>query len=161
MGQSLGSGASLGCGVDMLDPTSANRLIALPSEYSYRATSQIYIIAPDNAPLRPGQRAVLAQPSLFVPNKTQLEKIPFRLSYRYRCANTSCKGHEQTIIDWEAAQAFRNFRRLYGEEEGLPRMRDKWLEEMCGPTKNTHFFVGNQHQHPPAFLVLGVFWPPV
>jgi hypothetical protein len=120
-----------------------------------------FIITPDNTPLRPGQRAVLAQPSLFVPNKAQLEKIPFRFSYRYRCANTNCNGHEQTTIDWEAAQAFRNFRRLYGEQEGLVRMRDKWLGEMCGPTKDTHFFVGNQHQHPLAFLVPGVFWPPL
>jgi hypothetical protein len=107
-----------------------------------------FIITPDNAPLRPGQRAVLAQPSLFVPNKTQLEKIPFRFSYRYRCENANCNGHEQTIIDWEAAQAFRNFRRSYGEQEGLARMRDKWLVEMCGPTKNTHFFVGNQPSIP-------------
>jgi hypothetical protein len=119
-----------------------------------------FIITPDHSPWKPGQRATLAQPSLFLPSKTQLEKIPYNFSYRYDCSSTSCKGHEQTIIDWEAAQAFRNFRRLYGEEEGLVRMRDKWLGEMCGTAKDTHFFVGNQHLHPLAFLVLGVFWPP-
>jgi hypothetical protein len=120
-----------------------------------------FVIAPDTEPWRAGQQAALAQPSLFLPDKTQLEKIPFRFSYRYRCSAAYCKGHEQSIIDWEAAQAFRNFRRLYGEHDGLAKMRDKWLGEMCGPAKDTHFFVGNQHLHPKAFLVLGVFWPPL
>jgi hypothetical protein len=26
--------------------------------------------------------------------------------------------------------------------------------------RDTAFFVGNQHQHPTAFMVLGVWWPP-
>jgi hypothetical protein len=32
---------------------------------------------------------------------------------------------------------------------------------MCGPTKDTAFIVGNQHQYRQGFLVLGVWWPPL
>lgn len=32
---------------------------------------------------------------------------------------------------------------------------------MCGAEKDTALIVGNQHLHRNAFLVLGVWWPPV
>ncbi len=107
----------------------------------------------------PKKAAVVSQPSLFMPTKTGLEKIPYRFSYHYRCGTTGCKGHTQSIVDWELAESFRSWRDRYEESVLFEKIRQRFLEEMCGPTKDTVFFVGNQLLHPTAFLVLGVFWP--
>jgi hypothetical protein len=40
------------------------------------------------------------------------------------------------------------------------QMREKWHDQLCGSDRDTYFFVGNQHQHPQSYLILGVFWPP-
>ena len=39
------------------------------------------------------------------------------------------------------------------------RIRDKFLDQLCGPERDTHFYVGNQRLHLQSFLVLGVWWP--
>lgn len=108
----------------------------------------------------PQQTASLSQLSLFAQDKGTLEKIPWRWKYRYHCGG-GCRGHEQTIIDWEIAQAWRQWRDRYGPEDAAVRVRDKWLNELAGSDKDTVFFVGNQHLHPESFLILGVFWPPL
>lgn len=107
-----------------------------------------------------GKAGVAAQPSLFFPTKDGLEQIPFRFRYRYNCG-AGCQGHTQSMIDWELAQSFRAWRERYDETILLEKLRDRFLADMCGSGKDTIFFVGNQHQHPTAFLVLGVFWPPL
>lgn len=86
-----------------------------------------------------------------------LEQIPFRFKYRYRCADRSCGGHEQTIVDWEIAQ---HFRRARNREDWRDLIRQRWLGELCAPSRDTAFIVGDQHQHPGSFLVLDVWYPP-
>ena len=103
--------------------------------------------------------AVIAQPSLFAPDKKGLMNVPYRFKFRYRCVTAGCAGHEQTIVDWEIAQAFLSWTD-YSVAERLVRIRRRWLEDLCGPSRDAHFYVGNQNQHPGSFLVLGVFWPP-
>jgi hypothetical protein len=104
------------------------------------------------------------QPALFGPvgpaDKPRLERVPYKFSYRYRCGDQRCKGHEQQIIDWEIAQAWRKWSAEHGSEGALRRIESKWITELCSQDRDTHLFVGNQHQHPASFLVLGVFWPP-
>jgi hypothetical protein len=117
-------------------------------------------IEPDTGSWDPDKQAVIDQPSLFIPDKARLEKIPYRFKYCYRCADAACGGHEQSIIDWEIGEAFRKWKARYGEAGALERIRTKWLDELCSPFKDTAFIVGNQHQHPASFLVLSVFWPP-
>jgi hypothetical protein len=102
---------------------------------------------------------VAAQPSLFFQGKDGLEQIPYRWRYHYRCSPT-CKGHTQSMIDWELAASYRSWRERYDATTLLSKIRQRFLEEMCGATKDTIFFVGNQHAHPQSFLVLGIFWPP-
>ena len=90
--------------------------------------------------------------------RTALEQIPYRFRYRYRCEDRACGGHFQSIVDWEMAQLFRRVRR---RDDWRDQIRNKWLTEMCGEKKETAFIVGNQHQAPVAFIVLGIWWPPV
>jgi hypothetical protein len=108
----------------------------------------------------PDKEAIVAQPSLFMPTKQGLEKIPYRFRYRYRCATPGCNGHVQSMIDWELAESYRSWRERYERPVLLEKIRERFLEEMCGEAKDTILFVGNMHRHPKSFLVLGVFWPP-
>ena len=101
---------------------------------------------------------VLAQQSLFGREKAELERIPYRFSYRYRCDDAACRTHCQSIIDWEIGEAWRSWQGSPSERAEMVRM--KWLNTLCGPGRDTHFFVGNMRLHPKSFLVLGVFWPP-
>jgi len=87
----------------------------------------------------------------------ELEQVPWTFRYRYECAEAGCRGHSQSIIDWEIAQFYRRVRHF---EDWRERMRERWLDEVCGADRDTAFFVGNMHQHPGSFLILGVWWPP-
>jgi hypothetical protein len=87
-----------------------------------------------------------------------LEQIPYRFQYSYRCSDKGCSGHLQSIVDWEIAALYR---RVRDEHDWQGQIKAKWLEEMCGAGKDTAFIVGNQHQHPDGFLILGVWWPPM
>ena len=107
----------------------------------------------------PSKQALADQPSLLMPTKVGLKKIPYQFTYKYRCSHSACKGHEQSIIDWEIDQAFLNWREIYGADEALDHIRKKWLDQICGDDRDTIFYVGNQHQHPGSFLVLGTVWP--
>jgi hypothetical protein len=87
----------------------------------------------------------------------ELEQAPWTFKYRYRCEDSGCRGHSQSIIDWEIAQFYRRVRHF---DDWRERMRARWLGDLCGEGRDTAFFVGNMHQHPGSFLVLGVWWPP-
>ena len=98
---------------------------------------------------------------MLMPGKKGLEKVPYQFKYRYRCAGEpGCRGHEQSIVDWEIAEAFRKWRAEYGERGALKRIEAKWTEQVWAPDRDTALFTGNQFKNPEQlFLVLGVFWP--
>lgn len=89
-------------------------------------------------------------------SKPKLEVVPWRFSYQYQCMAESCQGHKQTIVDWEVVNLWRKVRNT---PTWMEKMRKKFEEELW-LNRDTVLFVGNQEQHPTAFLVLGVFWPP-
>lgn len=86
-----------------------------------------------------------------------LELIPWKFRLKYWCSDPTCGGHEQSVIDWEIARTYQRERRHVDWQK---RMKVRWLGELCAPTRDTAFFVGNQHLYPTAFLILGVWWPP-
>lgn len=86
-----------------------------------------------------------------------LEQIPFRFKYEYRCEHPQCKGHDQSIIDWEIGALFRKINHRANWQELI---REKWLIELCGETRDTAFIVGNHNRYRGTFMVLGVWWPP-
>jgi hypothetical protein len=73
----------------------------------------------------------LRQGSLFQKAPAQeLEKIPFDFSYEFRYKKLFCPGHKMICTDWEMGK------------------------------NDTHFYVGNLHQFPNAWIVIGLFYPP-
>jgi hypothetical protein len=103
------------------------------------------------------QRNTLLQGSLLgATSTTELEKPAHAFAYQWHCQDPDCRGHKQTIVDWECGQAYRSWRG-HGRDP-VEAVRQKWLK-LCADDRDAHFFVGDQHQHPGAFLILGVFWP--
>lgn len=105
-------------------------------------------------------KAIASQPSLFggpATRKPALEYIPWDFHYHYYCLNSNCKGHTQSIIDWEVAALWR---RVRGESDWKDQMKKKLCDEMWADNRDTVLFVGSHIRYPTTFLVLGVFWPP-
>lgn len=116
----------------------------------------------DNAQIIEWQRrsaGAAARLSLFddpETQKPQFEVVPWRFRYHFRCSADECRGHQQTIVDWEVLALWRHVR---GYSDWRERVRQKFEDELWA-NRDTVLFVGNQEQHPVSFLVLGVFWPP-
>jgi len=86
-----------------------------------------------------------------------LEHLPFDFIYQFTCQDDRCSGHEMKVLDWEMAQAFRNFRRLYGRAGWEAKFRQKYAEWV--PSRDVHFVVGTHHQFG-SWLLVGVLYPP-
>lgn len=99
---------------------------------------------------------------LFDKKLKPIEKIPFTFYYRFKCHNSpNCPSHKLMIHDWELVEAYRRWRQKYEKESVLlSRIREKWLDDLCAPSRDTYFYVGNMWQRPKQFMVLGVFYPP-
>jgi len=117
------------------------------------------IIEDDDPEWTPKQLDALAQQNLFDEGPAQrLEKIPYRFKYEYTCNNSDCNGHSMTCTDWEMGQAYRKWRREYGDEWERP-FRKKFEVDMISKF-DTHFYVGTIHQHPNNWIIIGLFYPP-
>jgi hypothetical protein len=90
--------------------------------------------------------------------RTPLEKIPLEFRYEFRCAEPSCRGHRMMCTDWEMGESYRRWRDQYGDRWEAA-FRQKYEREMIDK-KETHFYVGNIHQHPGNWLIVGLFYPP-
>lgn len=101
-----------------------------------------------------------AAADLFGEAREPLEPPPFTVRYRWRCLEPGCTGHDQSCVDWEVGGAARKWLRYQGPETVRRQLQVKWQDQLCGPGRDPYFFVGNQHQYPQSYLILGVFWPP-
>ncbi len=105
------------------------------------------------------EERILRQDTLFqkAPAET-LEKLPFNFKYEFRCADVGCNGHEMMCTDWEMGQAYRRWRREYGD--GWERsFRQKFEADMIQKF-DTHLFVGTVHRRPGTWIIVGLFYAP-
>ena len=91
-------------------------------------------------------------------DKSPLEPPRFRGHYAWRCHGKGCRGHEQSIIDWEFSALQRHLRGRT-DDEVRAALRDKFLTQMFGGGRTPAFFVGNQSKRHHVFHVLGVYYP--
>ena len=105
----------------------------------------------------PKHEAKRAQPLLFGKRK-ELHRIPYEFRYVFRCEDCP-EPHRLMLEDWELGALFLKERERKGEEAAAQSIRQKFLEELCDPTKDTRFFVGTRHPLN-QWLVIGVFYPP-
>jgi hypothetical protein len=90
--------------------------------------------------------------------KTPLEAPKYIGKYHWRCQAQTCNGHESMNLDWEFVAYQRRFRN-HGGQETKDALKAKFLDELCGPDRDTAFYVGNQAKRAHTFSVLGVYWP--
>ena len=121
------------------------------------------IISPDDPEWKPEYLRELKQKRIWETRKaslTPLRKIPYKFHYRFQCDDPRCNGHRMSIHDWEVGALFWNcVDRGDSEEVAAGKVKDKFLGEICGPDKDTYFFVGTVHGHPRSWIVLGTFYP--
>lgn len=85
--------------------------------------------------------------------------LPYRATYRFRCTDPNCATHTKVLLDWEFGACVWNWLPKYGKDGIVDALKKKWQQEMCGPTRDTYFYVGT-HSRFGNWLLLGVFWPP-
>jgi len=107
------------------------------------------------------RQACYAQLSFFDTKKKTIEQIPFDFYYHFKCHDTAdCPGHQLPIIDWEIAQAYRDWRHRYKPQQLLLQMiKQRWLDLMCSAKNDVYFYVGNMKRFRENFMVLGTFYP--
>ena len=90
--------------------------------------------------------------------ETQLEKIPFKFKYEFLCNDSNCNGHSMSCMDLELGQSYRKWRADYGDQ-WQSAIRERYESQMIEKF-DTHFFVGNLHQFPQSWIIVGLFYPP-
>ena len=91
-------------------------------------------------------------------DKSPLEPPRLQGHYVWRCFNETCRGHEQSIIDWEFVALQRHLRGR-PEAEVRAALQDRFLRRMFSSDRQPSFFVGNQAKRHHVFHVLGVYYP--
>ena len=87
-------------------------------------------------------------------------KVPFTFKYIFECEDPRCIGHRMMNEDWELGALY--WRLIDGgvsEAEATEKVRQKFLNELCGDDKDTHFFVGTVLKHPRSWVVIGIYYP--
>lgn len=97
----------------------------------------------------------LKQESLFEERKP-LEKVPF--DFRLRWIDGAGVEYNSHVMAWEFGQTWRTYRHEYSDPIAV--MRDKWMNDVCGPKRRVAFFMGNQNRFRDQFSVCGIFSPP-
>lgn len=127
-------------------------------------TVQDLVVTPDDPDWKPSFKAALRQARLWDDRRVTKEpprKVPFRFQYLFACDDARCEGNHRLMIeDWEVGALYWNLvDKGAAPDEAAAQVKAKFLNEICGPDKDTHFFAGTILAHPRSWVVIGVFWP--
>lgn len=90
-----------------------------------------------------------------------LRAADYRFKIHFRCDDPRCqKDHQFSVLDWEMDALYFRLHILEGRAPHLAAQGvvDK-LQEICGPQKDTRFFLGNIASHPQNFTIVGLWYP--
>lgn len=125
------------------------------------------VISRDDHEWKPSFMAELRQARLWetrTMSKEPPRKVPFKFQYHFECDDRRCMGkHRMMIEDWEIGRRFWRMVDDYGmsHEEVAKEVRGHFLNYVCGPDRDTYFYVGTILAHPKTWVVIGVFWPKI
>jgi len=112
-----------------------------------------------NPEWKPEWQSLFKQLTLFGPVQKPLQKLPYTFHYVFECHDSNGTTHTAMCEDWELGVLFlREVERLACPKKAADSVREKFLGELCGPGKDTRFFMGTHFPYN-TWLVLGVFWP--
>ena len=122
-------------------------------------------IQPDSSDWNPKFLAALKQGRIWEDRTRSLKpprKVPYKFMYKFDCNDENCTGHKMSIIDWEVGALFwRMVDEGMTHEGAAEEVKRKFLEDLCGDDKDTHFFVGTTLDYPNSWIILGVYYPKV
>ncbi len=123
------------------------------------------IVRPDEPDWKPEFKNALAQARLWenrTLSKEPPRKVPFKFQYVFSCDEPTCKGHQMMIEDWEIGALYWNCVDAGATRiEACEKVKHKFLNQLCGSDKNTHFYVGTILAYPKSWVVIGVFYPTI
>jgi hypothetical protein len=121
------------------------------------------IIQPDAAEWKASFHAALRQARLWDERSVSREpprKVPFKFQYCFTCDDPRCRGHQMMIEDWEVGALYWRLRDDGASaDEAALAVREKFLGEICGSARDTHFYVGTVSSHPKSWVIIGLFYP--
>jgi len=84
------------------------------------------------------------------------DKIEHFISYKFKCKNPKCKGHDITCEDWELFESIRTWKYPNSriKQEKLEEKYFEWMKE-----RDLYFFMG-MYSLMPSWLIIGLFYPP-
>ena len=117
------------------------------------------VISADTPDWSQGELELLRQKTLFGPApKKDLEKVPHKFRYEFKCDDAECQGHKLLCTDWEMGESWRRWKDKY-DAQWEQKFRQKYEAYMIND-RDTHFYVGTIHQHPKEWIIVGLFYPP-
>ena len=123
------------------------------------------VISPDESDWKPNFKVALQQVRLWETRTVSKEpprKVPFKFHYHFECDDSRCNGHEMMIEDWEVGALFwKLVDQECSRKDAAKAVQKKFLDELCSPDKDTHFFVGTILNYPTSWVVIGVFYPKI
>lgn len=124
------------------------------------------VVTPDDPEWKAGFLAALQQARLWetrTVSRNPPRKVPYKFQFQYECDDSRCKrNHKMMIEDWEVGALFwRLVDDGASNEEAAEKVRGKFLNDICGKEKDTHFYVGTILAHPKTWVVVGTFYPKV
>lgn len=121
------------------------------------------VINKDDVDWKPSFKNALAQARLWENRKASKEpprKVPFKFQYKFECDDDRCKGHQMMIEDWEVGALYWRLRdNGLDAQAAAEKVKQKFLNDLCGPDKDTRFIVGTVLAHPRSWVVIGLFYP--
>ncbi|MBI5877699.1 MAG: hypothetical protein HZB53_08620 [Chloroflexi bacterium] len=109
--------------------------------------------------------ATLAQMALDMDRENDevkpLRPPEFRFKVKFRCNDKRCNiEHDFSIRDWEVDALYFNSRTGgRSQTEAAQVVVDKLANDVCAGDKDTRFFVGNIHNYPQTFTIVGLWYP--
>lgn len=98
------------------------------------------------------------QYDLFGEKINKVDEIEKAFSYKFKCDNLECKGHDIICEDWELLEAFRSWQKKYPNFEVLKeKLYIKFQDWMV---KRDLYFIMGTHWKFPTWIIIGLFYPP-
>ncbi len=92
-----------------------------------------------------------------------MPKLPKKFSYRF----TDDEGIESKLMieDWEVGQLYWNCQKAYGQDQGIAKVREKYMDDFA-KTKDLYLFLGTTREWhirkaKNPFVIVGTFHPPL
>ena len=90
-----------------------------------------------------------------------LRAADYRFKIHFRCDDPRCHtDHKFSVLDWEIDALYFRLRTQYKrppQQAAQGVVDDLW--KICGPQKDTRFFLGNIASHPQNFTIVGLWYP--